>query len=350
MDDEAAIIRVLRAQAGACREMGSPLTGELFDRSADDWLAGGPTAALLAPWRDLGARELFREAVVLRLAAALHDLALSAEDPPLAEAYAGGDIAAIWPLARAAMIERGERLARFMGHEPQTNEVRRSAVLLGGFLEAANATGLPLRMFEIGASAGLNQLWDSYRYELGEVAACGPADAPLVLETEWRGPAPAVDARVEVISRAACDRRPTDLADPEQRRRLLAYIWADQTDRFARIETAIGMALARRIHVDEADAVEWTRARVSPERGATTVLYHSVSWQYMPAQSQAALAAEIERIGTEARPDAPFAWVRMEPSLKDLATMEILLTLWPGGETRTLGLAHPHGAWVEWQT
>lgn len=348
MDEETAIPRVLQLQAHGCREMGSPLTADLLERAAADWSNQGPTAALLAPWAGLDARGLFTEAVALRLAAALHDLALSGDHPALSAAYAAGDAGRIWPLALAAMETRGERLARFMGHEPQTNEVRRSAVLLGGFLEIAKATGLPLSIFEIGASAGLNQFWDAYRYELGDVAAWGPADAPLMLSTDWRGPPPPVDAKVQVVTRAACDRRPTDLADPEQRRRLLAYIWADQTDRFARIEAAIGLALRRGVRVETADAVDWTTAQVAPRDGVATVLYHSVFWQYMPPESQAALAQRIEAIGAEASQAAPFAWLRMEPSFTDLATMEILLTLWPGGETRRLGLAHPHGAWVEW--
>lgn len=348
MDEEAAVIRVLRLQAKGCREMGSPLTADLLEHWARDWSEGGPTAALLAPWAGLDARGLFKEAVALRLAAALHDLALSGDDPGLSDAYAARDADRIWPLALAAMERRKDRLARFMGHEPQTNEVRRSAVLLGGFLEVAKTTGLPLATFEIGASAGLNMLWDSYGYRLAETA-WGPRAAPLTIATEWRGPPPAVDAQVQVIERAACDRRPTDLADPEQRRRLLAYIWADQTDRFERIEAAIGMAVQRGVGVEAADAVDWTRAHVAPRPGVASVLYHSVFWQYMPAESQAALAERIGEIGASAAPGAPFAWLRMEPSLKDLATMEILLTLWPGGETRRLGLAHPHGAWVDWE-
>jgi hypothetical protein len=28
--------------------------------------------------------------------------------------------------------------------------------------------------------------------------------------------------------------------------------------------------------------------------------------------------------------------------------MQLTLTLWPGGETRTLAVAHPHGRWVQW--
>jgi hypothetical protein len=65
------------------------------------------------------------------------------------------------------------RIADFMSHEPQTNEVRRSAVLLPGFLTIAAETGLPLRILELGASAGLNQLWDRRHYRLGEIGEWG---------------------------------------------------------------------------------------------------------------------------------------------------------------------------------
>jgi hypothetical protein len=32
-----------------------------------------------------------------------------------------------------------------------------------------------------------------------------------------------------------------------------------------------------------------------------------------------------------------------------MATMEVRLTLWPGGEERVLAEVHPHGAWVQWR-
>src|SRR5258708_21777209 len=103
--------------------------------------------------------------------------------------------------------------------EPQTNEVRRSLCLVGGFLEIGKATGLPMRCFEIAASAGLNLSWDRYRYRMGE-AEWGDAAAAVAMDTDWTGPAPPVDAAGQGIARAACDRRPTDPADPDQRRRL----------------------------------------------------------------------------------------------------------------------------------
>jgi hypothetical protein len=235
-----------------------------------------------------------------------------------------------------------------MAHEPQTNEVRRSAVLLAGFLTIAAETGLPLRCFEVGASAGLNLYWDRFFYELGD-ARWGDPSSPVVVPTEWTGPLPPLEARIEVIERAACDRRPTDLTDPAQQRRLLANIWPDQFHRLDRSRAAIGVALAERVEVEEADAVDWIRARVRTQAGAATVLYHSIFWQYLSPETLAAMLAAIEELGRRATAEAPFAWLRMEPLLDNLARTELRLTLWPGGEDRLLAEVSPHGHWIRWQ-
>ena len=342
------IVKALQLQAGACASMGSPLSATLLSKAADDWMAGGATRALLAPWADAGLKALFDAAVPLRLLAAWRELALSGADPAVADAYARLDADAIWAAVLPAMATHAERFAAFMTHEPQTNEVRRSIALLGGFLKVAAATGLPLRLFEIAASAGLNLSWDRYRFEV-DGGCWGDPDAKVRIDTDWFGAPPALDAPVRVIERAACDRRPTDLTDPDQRRRLVSYIWADQPERLARLEAAIDVALANGVRVEAADALDWVRERVRPKVGAATVLYHSVFWTYMSAGQQAALTAAIKELGAQASSDAPFAWLRMEPKANDISTMDVRLTLWPGGEERLLGESHPHAAWVRWQ-
>lgn len=342
----------LRLQAKACAYLGSTFSAQMLEAAAADLQDGGPTAALMAAFAALDARSLMDAAVPLRFLGGLHDLALSGDDPGLAAAYPkpGVDLDAptAWRAARRAMLEHGPRLAEFMEHEPQTNEVRRSVCLLGGFLTIARETGLPLRCFEIAASAGLNLSWDTYRYELGDTA-WGPSDSPVVLPTEWRGALPPLDADVRVVERAACDRRPVDLTDPALRRRLLAYVWPDQFERLARISAAIELAQKRGVQVETADAVDWTRRLAAPRAGAATVIYHSVFWQYMPPQSQTALTQVIEDHGKSATPDAPLACLWMEPPPGAPAAMEVRRTLWPGGEERVLADVHPHGAAVSWR-
>lgn len=343
------LLGALRLQSEVCREFGSPFNGAMLARMAADLEAGGPVGELLAPWQGASRRRIFDEAAPIRLANAFTHLAMGDEAPELSRVYPrdgwAGDADAAWDVARALIGPWREHLAAFMGHEPQTNEVRRSGVLLGGFLTVAAETSLPLRTFEIGASAGLNLHWDRFHYRLGE-SEWGDPGAAVRVPVDWSGPLPPLDVRPQVIARAACDRRPTDLADPAQRRRLLACVWPDQFDRLDRSRAAIDVALAQGVRVEAADALDWVRARVRPQAGVATVLYHSIFWQYLPAGTREGLAQAIAELGAAAAADAPLAWLRMEPPPDNLAVVELRLTLWPGGEDRLLAEVHPHGAWV----
>jgi hypothetical protein len=78
------------------------------------------------------------------------------------------------------------------------------------------------------------------------------------------------------------------------------------------------------------------------------VLFHSVVWQYLPEHTRRAVETAMQLAGDVATPDAPLAWLRME-TLKSTDPYPVLqLTLWPGGQTRTLALADFHGRWIEW--
>ena len=342
----------LRVQARVCGEMGSKFYEGFLGVIADDLDADGVAAELLAPWAGIGRRAIFNAAAPNRIANAFTWLAMGGEDVALTAAFPKapdwpGDATMAWAAAQAALGRHRPAIEAFMRHEPQTNEVRRSAVLLAGFLTIAQETGLPLRTFEVGASAGLNLYWDRFRYELGDARWGDPA-SPVVVPCDWTGPLPPLDAPIRVLQRAACDRRPSDLNDPFQRRRLLANIWPDQFHRIARSEAAIALALAAGVEVEEADAVDWIRARVRLQPGAVTVIYHSIFWQYLPPATLEAMLAAIEDRGRQASAEAPFAWLRMEPRLDNLARTELRLTLWPGGEDRLLAEVSPHGAFATW--
>ena len=351
-DQDDAFAQALRIQAGACEALGSSFSARLLSLAAEAVATPGALRDLFTPWAEAGVRAQITDAVPLRFLGALHERVLAGAAPDLAAAYprpgAPGDPDRAWRAAAALIEAGGDQIAEFMRHEPQTNETLRSISLLGGYLTIAQETGLPMRLFELGASAGLNQNWDAFRFDLGEAGAWGAADARVKMATVWGGPPPPLGAPVRVISRAACDRKPVQIADPAARRRLKACVWADQFERLARLEAAIGVALDAGTKVEAADAADWTAARVATAPGTVSVLFHSVFWQYMPPATQAALEAMIAQIGAEATADAPFAWLRLEPPPTTMINMEIRLTTWPGGEERLLGRSHPHGAWVEW--
>lgn len=286
----------------------------------------------------------------MRLLGGLHFLVLSGAAPQLAQAYppsAGAEEGRLAEALDAALERREAELAEFMRSPPQTNEVGRGLALIGGFLTVAAETGLPLRVFEIGASAGLLQAFDRFRYEPAGWTLGDPG-AGVRLTGDWGGPPPPTGAALRVVERRACDQAPIHVRDEVQALRLQAYVWPDQIERLSRLRAAIHVARETGVRVEQADAADWIAEHVAPAPGAATVLFHSVMWQYMPLQVQKAAQASIEAAGAVTNVEAPFAWLRMEPAPPPALGMETRLTLWPGGEERLLARAHPHGALVAW--
>jgi hypothetical protein len=328
-------------QATHCEGYGSPFTAGLIEAMQRDLKAGGPVAELVGDWPGSPRAD----AVPIRLAGALHAAALSGRDAALAAAYPPEwDVETLWRAARSFLERESAWVADFLRSPPQTNETRRSIALLAGFLHLAERFDLPLALLEIGASAGMNQYWDRFRYRTAGWEWGDPS--PAVIETDWKGPAPPLDALIRVQSRAACDQNPIDLRDPEARQRLRAYIWADQTDRLERFDAAAELALANGVQVERADAAEWLERRL-PERDphALTVVYHSVFFQYPPRETRERIASAIERAG-EAGP-APLAWLRVEPEAalggpRDSIRFLVDLVTWPGGERRSLAATDGH--------
>jgi hypothetical protein len=331
-------------QIAWCDGNGSPFTARVLEAAWADRLRGGALAELLPDWPgDAGA-----DAVPLRVSGALHALALSGRDAELAALYPPreerGDLA---PAVANAIAHHRDVIAEYLALAPQTNEIGRSAVLLPGFAQIARIAGLPLATFEIGASAGLNQLWHHYRYALGGVT-WGNENSAVLIRAEWQGAAPLLPERIEVASHAACDSAPIDLQSEGAALRLMSYVWADQRERLDRLRAAIALAQGLHIRVEAADALTWAQDALATQRpGCATVIYHSVMWQYMPEPTRNGLRGLIEATGSHATRDAPLAWLAFEPPAAD-AQMLLTLMLWPGGQRRVLAEAHPHGAWIRW--
>ncbi|SFQ34053.1 hypothetical protein SAMN05421810_106196 [Amycolatopsis arida] len=217
-----------RTQAELCARLGSELYAGLLARCAEDVAARGPVWTVL---RDLaGCPAEFYPA--LRLLGSVHRLVLDGRAPVLAAHYpsvGGRPGPGLWEAFHTTVVDRASELAGLVTKPPQTNEVGRSAGLLGGFLLVARETGLPLRLLEIGASAGLNLGWDRYRYESGGWSWGDPA-SPVRITGLFTGATPA-GAPVTVVERLGCDLNPIDPRTEDGRLTLLSYVWPDQTDR-----------------------------------------------------------------------------------------------------------------------
>lgn len=336
-----------RAQARQCAKLGSPIYAALLEHAAEDLERGGPFADLVVGYRGHPALD----ALPFRIFGRVHALVLEGRAPGLARFYpsAGGAFEpdGAWRALLQLVEDERETLREAAERgRVQTNEVLRSTALLPGFLRVASRTRLPLRLREIGASAGLNLLFDRYRFALGPHAWGDPA-SPLRLETAWEGAAPDLDAEVRVADRRGCDVAPIDVRRPEERLRLLSFVWPEQDERLARMRTAMELVAADAPRLDTEPAGEWVAREVAPHAGFATVLFHSVMWWYVPEEERARITRAMEAAGALARPDAPVAWLRMEGATLDEA--EVRLRLWPDGEDVLLGAAHYHGAWVRFR-
>jgi hypothetical protein len=219
--------------------------------------------------------------------------------------------------------------------------------MLPGFLLIARETGLPLAVNEIGSSAGLNLVFDRFRYDYGG-KEWGDISSPVRLAPEVRTSPPPLDGDLVIASRAGSDIAPVVFGDARQRLRLLSYVWADQAMRLRRIEAAVALAEAEKVTVEKADAAEFVRQRLAKRRdGEAFVLFHSIMWQYMPQASKDGVMQVLEEAARSATPNEPIARLRMEP-LGEAPHATLSLTLWPGGETRRLAKCDYHGRWIEW--
>jgi hypothetical protein len=340
---EEAVRAAFAQQAAYCIQLASPFTallcsllGERLDRST-------PAGRRLLDWD--GNPDPFGDAVALRLCGGLHFLVRGGAAPHLAALYPPAPLPEAEALWRALLpVLSTDALLPWLDSAPQTNEVGRSAVLMSGLLVVAARFGLPLRLYELGASAGLNLELDKYGYDLGGLRAGDPA-SPLQLKPDWTGPAPP-DAHVRIAGGAGVDLNPVD--PRADRERLVAYVWAEQAERLAHLEAALALAAAEPPRLDRGDAADWleTALGLAPEPRVTRLVMHSVAFHYFPEATKARVAAHIEAAGAAARADAPLAWLRYEEQPGD-GHFSLRLRSWPG-EDELLAWTHPHGKSVSW--
>lgn len=178
----------------------------------------------------------------------------------------------------------------------QTNELRRCAYLLPALSYTAMVAQRPLALVELGASAGLNLLFDRYtfHYDLGALRLCAGAvhsavkiDARCLLDPAVELPIalPAVSHRIGV------DLSPVNLANDDSARWLRALIWPEHTDRVQRFEQARRVWLQDPPILVQADALDFLPSAlgVLPETVAPVVFHTHVLNQFTPDA-----AAELE--------------------------------------------------------
>jgi hypothetical protein len=270
----------------------------------------------------------------LRLLGGLHYLALDEGIDP-------------WSDVPAVLVDRREWLRRFVAERAvQTNEVQRSWGLLPVFLLLAREAGRPLDLVELGPSAGLNLVWNRYRYRYAD-RFWGPEEAALELTGELRRPFPSDLLVVEPIvrTRRGIDLEPVDVTTEEGARLLACFVWADQVERLERLRRAIDVLRESPPELTRGDYVQLLPGLLEDRNDdGLTVVFQTASLGYLSEERRNQLHAAIEHAGREG--PLAFLTAAFDPELEGCWPLE--LTVWPGGEVRRLALQDFHGAWLDW--
>jgi hypothetical protein len=309
----------------ACAKMGSPFFGALLERAAAAYETDATLHALLERHAD-------RSRIGLRLGGAAHYRALRGLAPKIAAHYRStggdGDVDAAWQAILDDIHAHVREYDVLFERQVQTNEVARALPVLGAMLALTQATRLPLRIFEIGSSAGLVLNFDRYRYA-GEGWTWGDIASPVKLQNRTASGAPRyLDAPLRVLERRGCDLHPLDASNDEDAYTLLGFIWPDQRERFERLRAAIEVARAHRPDIASGDGIAWARNTASPRDGTATAVLHTVITEHMTADVR-----------------APFAWIRMELGEGGYDT---LLTQWPGASETLIAKSDGHAQNLLW--
>lgn len=230
----------------------------------------------------------------------------------------------------------------------QTNEVQRCWVLLPCFLDVVRRTGCEeLDVVELGPSAGLNLVWDRYRY-VYDGGTWGPDDAQLELRGEERGRVPAelLGLRPRVGRRVGVDLSPVDVTTDEGALLLRSFVWADEPWRLELLNRAIETLRADPPELVRGDIVEELPRLLAERRDdALTVVWETSVFGYLPSEGRDRVRATLEDAGAS----GPLAWVRAGgPDREPVDRWLLRVRIWPGGERSRVAYADYHGAWIDW--
>jgi hypothetical protein len=238
-------------------------------------------------------------------------------------------------------------LAVMRARRTQTNEVARCATLL----PALSLLPGPLAIVEVGASAGLCLLYDSWRYHYtgpGVDHWVGPADSPLTLSCLTTGDVPLPREVPAIVWRAGIDLNPIDSADPDARRWLEALIWPEHHERADALRVAMAVAAVATPRIVAGDLLkDLPRLLDQAPAGATVVVIHSATLAYLEQDERDAFvtmlaSSGVHRLGAESPRVMPHVASQIPDDVDICGRFVVSL------DDRALALAQPHGRTLTW--
>jgi len=287
---------------------------------------------------------------------AVHFLLLQGTEHPLSAFFpsvscsssgGGGDP---YPYFRSFCLENKNRI-RYLASSKrvQTNEVQRCACLLPAFeLVARESRGGPLSLIDIGASAGLNLLWDRYGYDYGTGRKYGNVNSPVQISCTVRGdpkpPIPEIFPSVE--SRLGIDLNPIEVRDTEEMLWLKSLVWPEHTKRAELLQRAIQLARQDPPRVISGDVLDVLPGVLSElPRHSTICVYHSHTVYQFPQELRDRLLSQITELSRKRDLfEVSFEWWRG----KDQPSLELSRVRDGKRREELLAYCSPHGEWLQW--
>ena len=288
--------------------------------------------------------------------AAVHYLLLNDTDHMLATFYP--DINPVpcpmytdqYPVFRDFCLQHLNEIEKIIStYHVQTNEVRRCACLLPAFdIVAEEAQGLSLALVEIGASAGLNLLWDYYGYDYGEGLLYGERESSVQLGCTLRGDKrpPFPEKFPQIASRIGIDLHPIDVRSESDVNWLRAFIWPEHSGRLDLLHRAVKIArnnLPELLKGDVLEVLPGIMDTVPP--GSVLCLFHTFVSNQMSPEVRHGLADLIADYGSKQN-----IWcISIDLSDKyKYARLELLSCIDRVEIHRYLANCSGHSRWLEW--
>jgi hypothetical protein len=202
-------------------------------------------------------------------------------------------------------------------------------------------------LVEIGASAGLNLLWDRYGYDYGGGQRYGDPRSPVQIVCELRGSRrPPLPARwPRVATRVGLDLHPIDVRDADAALWLRALVWPDEEGRAKLLHEAMRVAQdhpPRLLAGNALDLLPEVLATIPSDQVPCVFHTHTINQFPLEARARLSVLLAEHAIGQDLY-RVSIEWLgKMYPRLELIAYRD--------GVTAEYSLADcgSHGEWLEW--
>ncbi len=275
-----------------------------------------------------------------------------------------------FPEFRAFCIDRRAQLESLLATRTvNTTLPDRASYILPALCAVSSMVQQPLNIIEIGCSAGLNLIFDAYKYDYGDGAMCGDPESPLALSCIVIGGAPGTGLEIPRIEkRVGIDLVRVDLSDASERRWIEAMLLPEWERDRERLRLALSLAAERQLEVLEEDAINALPAILETMTGPVCIINSYVLYQW-PQYSIEELdrllrrrgcSRPIHRLDIEAVEHEPQEAMRarlirlakagFSLTEKSMASAIVHYRYENGTCEKTqLGIADGFGRWIDWQ-